>query len=70
LDHENHETSENRETANADIYPAISRLVGDIASGRAENPILFHKQCCTGCNIITRIKSINTSYAVTDPEER
>jgi hypothetical protein len=35
--------SENRETANADMYQAISRLVGDIASGRAEQTILFHE---------------------------
>ncbi|MFP4437848.1 MAG: hypothetical protein ACLFVO_11430 [Chloroflexaceae bacterium] len=35
--------SEHRETANTDMYPAIPRLAGDIASGRAKNSMLFHK---------------------------
>jgi hypothetical protein len=33
LDHEHHETSEKRETANADMDQAISRLAGNIACG-------------------------------------
>jgi len=37
LDHEQHEMSEHRETANADVYQTIPRLAGDIASGRAED---------------------------------
>jgi len=36
LDHEQHEMSETRETANAAIHQVILRLVGNIASGRAE----------------------------------
>jgi hypothetical protein len=36
--------NETRETANADVYQAISRSVKDIASGRAERDILFHKK--------------------------
>jgi hypothetical protein len=43
LDHEHHEMSETRETANADMYPAIPGLAGDIASGRAEEAIFIHK---------------------------
>jgi len=35
--------SETRETANADMYPAIPGLAGDIASGRAEEAIFIHK---------------------------
>jgi hypothetical protein len=38
LDHEHHDMSEHRETANAAIHQVISVLVGDIASGRAEEP--------------------------------
>jgi len=33
--------SEHRETANADLHQAIPGLVGDIASGSAEDPISF-----------------------------
>ncbi|MFP4438590.1 MAG: hypothetical protein ACLFVO_15205 [Chloroflexaceae bacterium] len=33
--------SETRETANADMYPAIPGLVGNIASGRVEDSISF-----------------------------
>jgi len=36
LDHEQHEISEHRETANANTYQTIPRLTGDIASGRTE----------------------------------
>jgi hypothetical protein len=43
LDHEYHEISENRETANADMQQAIPGLVGDSASGRAEEISLFTK---------------------------
>jgi hypothetical protein len=35
--------NETRETASAGMYPAIPGLAGDIASGRAEEAILFHK---------------------------
>jgi hypothetical protein len=38
-----HDMSEHRKTANTDMYPAIPRLAGDIASGRAEDSYLFHK---------------------------
>jgi hypothetical protein len=41
LDHEKHEMSENRESANADIDQPIPRLTGDIAAGRAECDITF-----------------------------
>jgi len=44
LDHEQHEISENRETANADMDPAIPRLVGDIASGSAEEARSFSQK--------------------------
>ncbi len=37
LDHEHHETREKHEPAGAAMYPAIPRLAGDIASGRAED---------------------------------
>jgi hypothetical protein len=47
LDHEHHEISEKRETANADVYPAISRSVEDIAAGRAEETIFFTKNLHT-----------------------
>jgi hypothetical protein len=43
LDHENHDMSEKRETANADMQQTIPRLTGDIASGRAEVSIFFTK---------------------------
>ncbi|MFP4438072.1 MAG: hypothetical protein ACLFVO_12560 [Chloroflexaceae bacterium] len=43
MDYEQHDMSEHRETANADVYQAIPRLAGDNASGRAEDPMLFHK---------------------------
>ncbi|MFP4436449.1 MAG: hypothetical protein ACLFVO_04315 [Chloroflexaceae bacterium] len=36
MDHEHHDMSEIRETANAAMYQAILCLAGDIASGRAE----------------------------------
>jgi len=36
LDHEEHEMSEHRATANVAMYQAILHLVGHIASGRAE----------------------------------
>ncbi|MFP4441005.1 MAG: two-component regulator propeller domain-containing protein [Chloroflexaceae bacterium] len=39
MDHENHETSENHETANANLYQAIPYLAGDITSDRVGN---FH----------------------------
>jgi hypothetical protein len=35
--------SKHRETAHADMQQAISGLTGDIASGRVEDFILFHK---------------------------
>jgi hypothetical protein len=43
--------SEKHETAGTAMYQAIPRLAGDIASGRAENPILFHKHValCATC---------------------
>jgi hypothetical protein len=34
---------ETRETSNAAMYQALPRLAGDIASGRVEDPMLFHK---------------------------
>jgi hypothetical protein len=40
LDYEQHDMSENRETANADMYQAIPCLAGDIVSGRAEDSML------------------------------
>jgi hypothetical protein len=39
-----HEMSETRETVNADIYQAISGLVGDIASGREEKTRSFSQK--------------------------
>jgi hypothetical protein len=36
LDHEQHDMSETRETANADMYQAIPRLAGNTASRKAE----------------------------------
>jgi hypothetical protein len=41
LDLERREMNETRETATADMYPAIPGLVGDIASCRAEHSISF-----------------------------
>jgi hypothetical protein len=35
---------EPRETASADLHPAIPRLAGDIASGRAEVTWFFSKK--------------------------
>jgi hypothetical protein len=35
--------SEHRETANAAMDQAIPHLAGDIASGRAEDSMLYHK---------------------------
>ncbi|MFP4435837.1 MAG: hypothetical protein ACLFVO_01185 [Chloroflexaceae bacterium] len=43
MDHEHHDMSEHRETGSAAMHQAIPHLAGDIASGRAEDPILFHK---------------------------
>jgi hypothetical protein len=37
--------SENREPANNDVYQAIPRLAGDIASGRAEDSRSFSRNC-------------------------
>ncbi|MFP4436634.1 MAG: hypothetical protein ACLFVO_05260 [Chloroflexaceae bacterium] len=36
MDHEQHEMSENREMTSADMYQALPRLTGIIASDRAE----------------------------------
>ncbi len=44
LDHEQHDMSETCETTNAATDQVIPRLVRDIASGRAEDSILLHKQ--------------------------
>jgi hypothetical protein len=44
LDHEYHDMNETRETATADVYPAIARSAGDIAASRAEEPGFFHKK--------------------------
>jgi hypothetical protein len=41
LDHEHREMNETRETATADVYPAIACSAGVIASGRAED-IVYH----------------------------
>jgi hypothetical protein len=44
--------SKTRETANADMHQAISGLVDDIASGRAEETIFFYKKfahCANFC---------------------
>ncbi|MFP4438478.1 MAG: hypothetical protein ACLFVO_14645 [Chloroflexaceae bacterium] len=43
MDHEHREMNEKHETTNADMYPAIPGLAGDIASGRAEEAIFIHK---------------------------
>ncbi|MFP4437058.1 MAG: hypothetical protein ACLFVO_07405, partial [Chloroflexaceae bacterium] len=47
-----HEMSEHRETANADMDQAIPRLAGDIASGRAEDSMLFHKTFALCANVL------------------
>jgi len=44
LDHERHEVSETRETANADMHQAIPGLVADIASGRVEDSRSFSQK--------------------------
>jgi len=41
LDREQHDMSENRETANAAMYQVIPHLAGGSASGRAENSRSF-----------------------------
>ncbi len=43
LDHEHHDMSEHRETANAAMDQAIPCFAEDIASGRAEEDILVHE---------------------------
>jgi hypothetical protein len=44
--------SEHREPANTDMYPAILRLAGDIASGKAEGSMLFHKTFAQRANVL------------------
>ncbi|MFP4439082.1 MAG: hypothetical protein ACLFVO_17715 [Chloroflexaceae bacterium] len=48
MDHEQHEMSENRETANSAMDRAILHLAGDIASGRAEEPGSFPEHLAQG----------------------
>jgi len=48
--------SEHRETANADMHQAIPRLVGNIASGRAEDSFSCSQTCCTTCNMFVNKK--------------
>jgi len=44
--------SEQREPATTDMYPAIPRLAGDIASGRAEDSMLVHKTFARCANVL------------------
>ncbi len=53
---EQHDMSENRETTNADMYQALPRLAGYIASGRAEETSSFSQTCCTLCNMFVKKK--------------
>jgi hypothetical protein len=53
--------SEQRETANAEIYPAIPHVAGDIASDRAEEPRSFSRKFGSESQIF--VKKINTYHA-------
>jgi hypothetical protein len=44
--------NETRETITADVYPALSRSVEDIASGRADEPIFVHKTFALCANVL------------------
>jgi hypothetical protein len=44
--------NETRETITADVYPALSRSVEDIAAGWAEEPIFIHKTFALCANVL------------------
>jgi hypothetical protein len=56
LDHEDHEMSEKHEPAGAAMYPALPRLAGDIASGRAEEPRSFSRKFGSPSQIFVKKK--------------
>jgi hypothetical protein len=49
--------NETRETAHAGMQQAIPRLAGDIAAGRAEDPILLHKKFAPCANFLCKRKN-------------
>jgi hypothetical protein len=53
--------NETRETITADVYPALSRSVEDIAAGWADEPIFVHKTFAQNANVLC--KKIKTYHA-------
>ncbi|MFP4437517.1 MAG: hypothetical protein ACLFVO_09740 [Chloroflexaceae bacterium] len=58
MDHEHHDMSEHRETANAAMYLVIPRLARDIAVGRTEDSRLFQKKIHVVNLFVKKIKQV------------